>query len=285
MAKVDRKVAIRTKTPTEIQSAVEEVLKKAAHTDLELVSICGTRKLASGNILVQASTGEQAQAMKARAALWLQHLDSKATISTRCFPVIVNFVPTTFRANKPGAIAAIYNENQGLFPNAQVITSIRWLHQQRPDSAAKNHSSLIIEITDDLTADTAITQGLKIGESICPAAKYIPPPMQCFFCKSFGHLAKACPVLKDPTQLKCARCAGNHLTKECACSSPTRCINMRTCKHLTPKCANCDGAHKSFSNDCPVKIRATQDIASRYNSSSPYFNPDYSPRAASARRF
>jgi hypothetical protein len=142
--------------------------------------------------------------MKSRSALWLPHFDSKATLSVRHFPVIVNFVPTTFKANEIGAKAAIYNENQGLFPNTQVITNVCWLHQQRSNSAAKNHSSLIIDITDKLVADTTISLGLRISESICPTTKYIPPPMQCFYCQSFGHLAKACPALKDPSQLKCA---------------------------------------------------------------------------------
>ncbi|KAJ6617934.1 hypothetical protein B0H10DRAFT_1767803, partial [Mycena sp. CBHHK59/15] len=81
-----------------------------------------------------------------------------------------------------------------------------------------------------------------------------PPPLQCFHCQVYGHMAKACSDSKDPATIKCARCAGSHATRDCECPNTPRCANTRTCTHIMVKCANCGGPHKSFANSCPVKV-------------------------------
>ena len=58
---------------------------------------------------------------------------------------------------------------------------------------------------------------------------------QCYNCQMFGHGASRCKV-----KTFCAICAGNHATANCEAT--------------IVKCTNCRGAHKSNSNDCPVKL-------------------------------
>ena len=62
---------------------------------------------------------------------------------------------------------------------------------------------------------------------------YIPTPMQCINCQKLGHTKNHCrrgaPV--------CARCAQEgHQARDC---------------QNEPKCANCDGAHRSMDKKCP----------------------------------
>ena len=64
---------------------------------------------------------------------------------------------------------------------------------------------------------------------------------QCFKCQEFGHSANKC----NKPQV-CAKCSGDHKTKDCNDS--------------TPKCKNCmrkghnDISHKTYDNRCPVYL-------------------------------
>ena len=57
---------------------------------------------------------------------------------------------------------------------------------------------------------------------------------QCYNCQMFGHGSNRCNV-----KTFCAHCAGEHNTKDCKASFE--------------KCANCSGAHKSMSPNCPSR--------------------------------
>ena len=57
---------------------------------------------------------------------------------------------------------------------------------------------------------------------------------QCYNCQMFGHGSSRCKV-----KTFCAKCAGNHKTTEC--------------NSTVFKCANCNGAHKAMSPDCPSR--------------------------------
>ena len=74
---------------------------------------------------------------------------------------------------------------------------------------------------------------------------YIPTPMQCIKCQKLGHTQKHC---RRGTNV-CARCAQEgHQARDC---------------QSDPRCANCDGAHRSMDKKCPhyeykAEILATQ---------------------------
>lgn len=68
--------------------------------------------------------------------------------------------------------------------------------------------------------------------------QYIPPPLRCFKCQKFGHVAAIC----KGTQ-KCGRCAGNH---EYGKSEKTAKI----------KCCNCGGERTAVYRGCEASKRA-----------------------------
>lgn len=67
--------------------------------------------------------------------------------------------------------------------------------------------------------------------------------LQCYKCQLLHHVAAGCHH-----KPRCARCAGEHNTKEC--------VHDRV--NFKPKCALCQGKHSSSYGGCPVKSKARQ---------------------------
>ena len=81
----------------------------------------------------------------------------------------------------------------------------------------------------------ALRLGIKIGYEIYRVYEYQRPPKCCYNCQSPNHLKSNCDKEKC-----CSRCAGQH---ESSPDSPCQ---------ATPKCANCQGNHVSFSMKCRI---------------------------------
>lgn len=81
---------------------------------------------------------------------------------------------------------------------------------------------------------------VKIRYSRFRVDPYVPSPLFCKRCSTFGHIRATCP-----SQLKCSRCAKKGHSIE-NCPSDTLC------------CPNCHGEHSALSGDCPVYAREKQ---------------------------
>lgn len=246
-------------------------------------AVHGVRRRSNGSVLVQAQSEAQAQLLLRHADGWVEHFAADASIERKSYVVSAAAVPTTFDPRAPAAREAIYLSNQGTIPSPDSILSVRWLHEHRLLTAAKADATLVIALSDPSVADTLIYRSLSICGALCPVRKFSPPPLQCFRCQEFGHVAKACPHLLEPSSLKCARCAGNHPTRECLCPAKTKCSNIRHCTHIKAHCANCGGPHKSVAGCCPVKAAAQATSFERSSNGSAYFNPTFHPKPAPAR--
>ncbi|GFX70176.1 RNA-directed DNA polymerase from mobile element jockey [Trichonephila clavipes] len=76
-----------------------------------------------------------------------------------------------------------------------------------------------------------LPSAIKDGYLNCKVRPYIPNPLRCFKCQSFGHSQTSCRG-----QLTCSRCASvGHASTECS---------------LEPKCINCLQPHPSDSKIC-----------------------------------
>lgn len=69
---------------------------------------------------------------------------------------------------------------------------------------------------------------------------FIPPPLRCFKCQKFGHVAAVCKGKQ-----KCGRCAGDHEYGKCEEGAPL-------------KCCNCGGGHSSGFRGCEASKRAVE---------------------------
>ncbi|KAJ7686923.1 hypothetical protein B0H17DRAFT_833898, partial [Mycena rosella] len=97
------------------------------------------------------------------------------------------------------------------------IKDLRWLHERKDASVKKNTSSLVIVLEDAAAAEGLIQRSLSVVGTSCPVSYFVPPPIHCYHCQGFGHMAKACSANKDPPSIKCAKCAGSHATRDCEC--------------------------------------------------------------------
>lgn len=64
---------------------------------------------------------------------------------------------------------------------------------------------------------------------------YIPPPLRCFKCQKYGHVAAVCHGKQ-----RCARCGGEHKYGECGQGTKL-------------KCCNCGGQHSAAYGGCTVR--------------------------------
>lgn len=69
---------------------------------------------------------------------------------------------------------------------------------------------------------------------------YVPPPIRCFKCQKYGHVAAVCKGKQ-----RCARCSGNHEYGKCEQGA-----------HL--KCCNCGGEHSAGFGGCEVHRNAVK---------------------------
>ncbi len=263
LARVDRHSPVRAIPYAELKSRVEAALVKSGVPGLAGSTVQGVRRTANGGIAVRANDDAQAQLLLREADAWVKHYEEGAAIHRRTYMVMASAVPTSFDPSGPHARRAIYEANQACIPSPTSVLSVRWLHNRHPDRVAKSASTLVIAVAERATAEALVKRHLNVSGTCCLTAYYVPPVLQCFYCQGFGHVAKACPYLSDPARLKCARCAGNHMIKDCHCPEKTKCTDPRTCVHIRSRCANCGGNHKSLSNACPVKARAQQEFAAR----------------------
>lgn len=80
--------------------------------------------------------------------------------------------------------------------------------------------------------------------------------MQCFNCRKYGHIAKACTAAS-----KCGNCAGNHNTRVCSGNQEIR-------------CCSCARKHRAWDPSCCTRIVAkAKTVANRTQDPGRYVTP------------
>lgn len=97
--------------------------------------------------------------------------------------------------------------------------------------------SLSVLITFD---EERLPEKIFIGYMCYDVRPYVPPPLRCFKCQRFGHVASVCKGKQT-----CGRCGGNHEYGKCA-------------EGTKLKCCNCGGEHSSAYRGCEVSKRAAE---------------------------
>lgn len=88
-------------------------------------------------------------------------------------------------------------------------------------------------------AGTELPGRVFLGSMAYQVRGYVRPPLRCYNCQRYGHIADSCRGKK-----KCAKCGGDHGIKECRSDAP--------------KCSNCGGDHVAVYRGCEYTIKARQ---------------------------
>ncbi|XP_060763851.1 uncharacterized protein LOC132872786 isoform X2 [Neoarius graeffei] len=81
---------------------------------------------------------------------------------------------------------------------------------------------------------------IQMGFMCYPVREYIPPPLRCFKCQRFGHVAAQCKG-----KLRCAKCGEGHEYGKCG-------------ENAQLKCCNCGGQHSAAYGGCERQKEAKE---------------------------
>ena len=89
--------------------------------------------------------------------------------------------------------------------------------------------------------DEELPKNIKIGYLNFQVRPYVPPPLRCFKCQRYGHIAAVCKGRQ-----RCPKCGEDHKLEEC--------------KEEQEKCCNCGGNHRVTFRGCEVRKRAKEIV-------------------------
>ena len=118
------------------------------------------------------------------------------------------------------------------------------------------HFSLVMFVPSPEMADKCIKHGIYFKHQRFTPVKYTPQLQltQCYNCQQYGHHATKC---RSPHPV-CGKCSEHHPTSQCHSE--------------THKCAGCKEDHPAWATNCPIKISARQNLATRKRDAPSYYN-------------
>lgn len=90
-----------------------------------------------------------------------------------------------------------------------------------------------------LTFDKDLPARVQMGYMSYTVREYVPPPLRCFQCQRFGHVASQCRG-----KVRCAKCGGDH--------------DYGKCEAEVLKCCNCGGPHSAAYGGCEKQKEAKE---------------------------
>ncbi|XP_055924437.1 uncharacterized protein LOC129956538 [Argiope bruennichi] len=200
-----------------------------------LGSVTSTRKLRSGDLLVEVNSRKQAQQ--------ILKLTSLSTIAVSVSP------HTTLNTSK-GVITCgeLFNDTLEKITHElkpEGVTHVRRISIRRDGQLLPTKHFILTFNRPKLP------ERVKVGYMKLAVRPYIPNPLRCFQCQRFGHSKSNCRGT-----LTCARCAEKgHDNQQCSAEE---------------KCVNCKGNHSSFSRSCERWILEKQIVSVKFKEDIPY---------------
>ncbi|XP_037531028.1 uncharacterized protein LOC119408303 [Nematolebias whitei] len=87
-----------------------------------------------------------------------------------------------------------------------------------------------------------LPMSIKIGYISFQVRPYVPPPLRCYKCQRYGHIAAVCKGKQ-----RCPKCGEDHKFEECK-------------EDVEEKCCNCGGKHRVTFGGCEVRKRAKEVV-------------------------
>ncbi|CAH2254517.1 jg25686 [Pararge aegeria aegeria] len=110
------------------------------------------------------------------------------------------------------------------------------VHNMQRFENVKNRTSLVLAVVPYNDDGKKLLQVKHIMGHDVTMEPPNPKPKQCYRCQMWGHTQRYCHG-----QVKCVKCAGEHISKKCERNPNTE----------QPKCANCGGEHTASYRKCP----------------------------------
>ncbi|XP_055943852.1 uncharacterized protein LOC129975018 [Argiope bruennichi] len=177
--------------------------------------VISTRKMRSGDLLIEVSNKKQAQqVMKMKA---IAHIPVTAASHTS-----LNFSKGVITC---GELFNVPLEEITAELKSQGVTHVRQITIRRDEQLLPTKHYILT------FHRPTIPEFIYAGYIKLLVRQYIPNPLRCFKCQRFGHSKISCRGT-----LTCARCAGKDHDSE-QCNAPEKCVN-------------CGGCHASFSRAC-----------------------------------
>lgn len=163
--------------------------------------------------------------------------------------LIVHKVPTKPFQSEEGL--DFLKEDIENYNNLKLLRTPIWLSQEEA-RVQKNHSSIIIHISDPKLVDILIKKKIYIAGEPCNIEKFIPKNTQCDKCQKYGHTKFRCK-----NNFICAICAGSHDSDAHFC---VNCHTKKPCEHIAIKCANCGLSHMANNQNCVEWQKVNQKL-------------------------
>lgn len=112
------------------------------------------------------------------------------------------------------------------------ILAVKRLMAKR-DGEKVESTSLLLEFKEQ-----QLPERIMIGYMSFFVREFVPPPIRCFKCQRYGHVAAVCK-----SSQRCGKCGGKHEYGQCG-------------EGVERKCCNCGGDHTAAYGGCPVRKRA-----------------------------
>ena len=250
----------------------EDVLVQKANTTLELVHIddptipeeaqfISARKTNHSQVLYEVDSSQTADWLHSPdgAKAFTSKFRPNITLTTKPFPVLIEYVPICFNTDDPSHLRDIKHKNA--LPTG-AVKSARWIKPIERRSPQQWRAHLTLEIAKPGDANQAIREGLVILGPRCPVRKLLPEPIHCMKCQSFegSHFARDCKRTDDT----CGTCAGNHRTKDCKSTSLDQ-----------HRCANCqEVGHVAWDRECLVYLEKARQYQSHIADARYRFYPE-----------
>lgn len=238
----------------DLKKRIDTAVSEAGITrpDGTVVSIRAVSRHASKDLIITANSRVDMDLLR-NSPSWLTAFSDKLSIRKAIYPVIIHRISTTLDPSAPEAIAELKADNPDALTS---VTRIMWANPKKAlttGSEKKNHSSIIMHLTNPIEANNLIRHFCVLRGETHPTEKSRRSLISCHKCTNWGHTAARCSA---PTA--CARCAGKHLTVNCNCTEPeaTKCTDHYSCSHIVTCCPQCKGDHRASSHECPVRIKA-----------------------------
>ncbi|CAL9690622.1 unnamed protein product [Knipowitschia caucasica] len=181
--------------------------------------------LSNGNVFLLCKT--EAQRKK---ALLIKELDKRA---------VQGLVPGSNLLSDQGAKGVVYIDTDvsedDIFKNLKggEVLGVKRFKTRRQGEERDSTAVLI------LFGEEVMPQRVTLGFMAFQVKPYVRPPLRCYKCQRFGHVAAVCRGEK-----RCGKCGGGHDYSECTNSEV--------------KCCNCGGNHVAAYRGCGVHVKAQE---------------------------